>query len=132
MVGSQGVGSVSCPPCQVAHNQVFQPSVIGAVMEGGAHGRMRTEGVLTRPVVIQEGSLGEVLAELRLKPPDEERRRDSTGSHRVSFPGLEGAWVVFPAPSHKKAAGCFLLPSARFCPSFQWLPREDFSPKRDS
>lgn len=36
------------------------------------------KGVLTRPVVIQEGSLGEVLAELRLKPPDEERRRDST------------------------------------------------------
>lgn len=93
---------------------------------------MGTEGVLAWPVVIQEGSLGEVLAELRLKPPDEERRRDSTGSHRVSFPGLEGARGVFPAPSCKKAAGCFSLPAAHFCPSFQWLPREDFSQKRDS
>ena len=92
---------------------------------------MGTEAVLTQPVVIHEGSLGEVLAEQRLKLPDA-KRKDSAGSHRVSFPGLEGPRGVSPAPSGKQAAGCFSLPAAGFCPSFQQLPREGFSQKQDS
>ena len=129
---SPGVGSISHPPCQVAWDQVFQPSVIRAVVEGGTQGRMGTEAVLTQPVVIQEGSLGEALAEQRLKLPDARRRKDSAGSRRVSFPGLEGPRGVSPAPSGKQAAGCFSLPAAGFCPSFQQLPREGFSQKQDS
>lgn len=129
---SLGVGFISHPPCQVAWNQVFQPSVIRAVMEGGTRGRMGTEAVLTQPVVIQEGSLGEVLAEQRLKLPDARRRKDSAGSHRVSFPGLEGPRGVSLALSGKQAAGCFSLLAAGFCPSFQQLPKEGFSQKQDS
>lgn len=125
------MGSISHPPCQVARNQVFQPSVIRAVVEGATQGRMGTEAVLTQPVVIHEGSLGEVLAEQRLKLPDA-KRKDSAGSRQVSFPGLEGPRGVSPAPSGKQAAGCFSLPAAGFCPSFQQLPREGFSQKLDS
>lgn len=32
---------------------------------------------------------------------------NSVSSHCVSFPGLEGARGVSPAPSDKQAAGCF-------------------------
>ena len=119
-MGSRGVGSVPPPACQVAPG--FQPSAIRAVM-GDAQGRMGTERVPTRPVVIREGSPGEVLAQLRLQLPDE-GRRDSTGSHHVLFPGLQGAQGVSPALGHKQAAGCCSLPTACFCPSFQRLLRE--------
>lgn len=132
MKESPGVGSISHPPCQLARDQVFQPSVIRAVVEGGTQGRMGIEAVLTQSMVIQEGSLGEVLAEQRLKLPDARRRKDSAGSRRISFPGLEGPRGVSPAPRGKQAAGCFSLPAAGFCPSFQQLPREGFSQKQDS
>lgn len=89
---------------------------------------MRTEGFLTIPGAIREGSPGEVLAKLRLELADEGRRREQRRLLMCPVPGLEGAGGVPPAWGHKQAAEC--PPSvAHFCPSFQWPPREGFPQK---